>query len=54
MTINKKNGDQYKPDSLSTVQRGIQKHLDIFKMNVNVFADDSIEKRRKVSVARGK
>ena len=54
MTIKKKNGDPYEPGSLSTIQRGIQKHFDLLKMGVNVLIDDAFEKSRQVLVARRK
>ena len=32
MTIKKKNGGDYEPDSLTTIQRGIQRHFDTLKL----------------------
>eukprot|EP00111_Clytia_hemisphaerica_P012069 TCONS_00035468-protein len=54
MTALKRDGDEYEPDSLTTLQRGIQRYLDDNNLLVNIIEDKEFEQSRKVLSAKRK
>ena len=54
MEIRKVNGNQFDPNSLITMHRGLQRYLDIKKVSFNILTDNNFEKSRKVLAAKRK
>ena len=52
MNIRKKNGEEYKPDTISGFQRNIQRHLSEKRFLVNILKHKDFEKSRKVLSAK--
>ena len=52
MNIRKKNGEEYKPDTISGFQRNSQRHLSEKRFSVNILKDKDFEKSRKVLSAK--
>ena len=54
MNIRKKNGQEYEPDSISGIQRSIQRYLSEKGSSFNILKDKDFEKSRKVLAAKRK
>jgi len=53
--VRKVNGEEYEPDTLSGIQRSIQRHLtETTALNINILKDKEFEKSRKVLAAKRK
>ena len=54
MHVTKKDGTEYEPDSISTIQRGIQRYLDENNHKINILIDEEFAQSRKVLAAKRK
>ena len=54
MKIKRKDGSEYEPDSLSLVQRGIQRYLNDKKSGYNILVGKEFEQSMKVLTAKKK
>ena len=54
MTVKKQDGNEYEPDSLSSIHRGIQRFIEQTKLPFNILTDFDFERSRKVLTAKRK
>lgn len=54
METRKRSGEEYEPDSLSSFQRSIQRHLSDKESSVNILKDTAFQRSRKVLAAKRK
>ena len=54
LNARKKNGEEYKPATVSSFQRSIQRYLSEKKYPFNILKDNEFEKSRKVLAAKRK